>query len=389
MIPAPTEEGQFVTREEAKRMMADNGRRNASVWYNPVDKIIYLGEKQETVNGQIRAVPTFEEPIFDAGKFEQSKILANAGKLHDDEAQYRPWIGRWADIYNERLGLKSAAAAAGVHTNAQYATIDTTTVLATLEGQELRGFTIPEAVTTINTETLEYNIDVYTRFTISQQVPEGIAAWEKRGGIATISYDLTKDVGHAAFTFESLIKARQDLRGAAVNNIATDFRRSMSNTIAAVLVTATETNAADWDAVTSGLATNDPTADIQTQIDTIIAANGRADQIVSCGNVYRGFSTNGFVRGNMSPIKDPLALDAMRVSFGNVLPGVTWNIDNELLSTSCVILDKRAVVNVVGPSRLGTYVKEPEAVEGVVYRKWYQCQITQSSRIQEMTTVLS
>jgi len=105
------------------------------------------------------------------------------------------------------------------------------------------------------------------------------------------------------------------LRQAAINNIATDFRRAASAKIADVLETASETNSADWDAFSSGLSTNNPLADIQPRVDAIIANNGTVNAIVSCGNVYSGFSGHTFINGALNKISSSVAGDAMTAMF--------------------------------------------------------------------------
>lgn len=375
---------EFVTKEELKRILSG---KSANAWFNPVDAKIYTGEKLETENGRTRTVPTYEEAVFDTNKFKIAQAKAKAGTLDASEADFMPWIGRWQDVHNERI---SAQADAGVMTNALFATQDTTTVLNRLMGTEIRGFSIPDAVTTIPTDTLEYNIDVYTRFNISTDVPEGVVAWTKNGSVATTSFDLTKDVGHISTTDEQVMKNRQNVWGASINNVATDFRRAKSAKIADVLETASETNSADWDAFSSGLSSNNPLADIFPRQDAILANNGDATVFVSANTGYSAFTGNTFINGpytGFGGMQAGIQSNARVVTNFPQLPGVSWYIDNELLSTSVIIMSKDAVVNVQGPTRVGQYRTEDAGVDGYVARDWYQCKIVQPGRIAELTTV--
>lgn len=369
----------YVTKEELKRIV--NGGMT-SVWHNPTDDIIYGGERTSIKNGKSTVLPTYETPIFNMGKYKQALSLKDAGRLSAEEASLQPWMGEFEALAQERYAVKEA----GVIVNNQFTAIDTTTVLAELLNQKIRGFSIPEAVTNVSTDGLEMQIDVYTRFNVSLDVPEGVPAWAKRGSVATTSFDLTKDVGHFAATDEARLKSRKDLYQASLLNVATDFRRAKAAKIADVLETATETNVGDWDAFTSGLSDANPLGHINLRLDAILANNGNVDTIVSHNIGWSAFTGNTFVRGAYNAQKEGIDAAARVVSI-SLIPGVQWHIDNELLSTSVIVMAKEAVHCVNGPTRVGQYRTEAEGIDGYVARNWYQCQITQTGKIAELVTV--
>lgn len=383
-----------VSREELKRILAGD-RKAIATWLNPVDGIIYTGE---TVDGKGNVTPTYEDPIFDTNKSRIADAKAKTGELEATEAALSPWIGSWQDVANARYQFLEAKAKgtasvadAAVMTNAQYATQDTTTVHNKLFNVDIRGFSIPDAVTTVPTDGLELQIDVYTRFNISIDVPEGVPAYAKRGALTTTSFDLVKDVGHIATTDEQVLKNRQNLWASGITNIATDFRRAMAVKIGAILCAASETNVGDWDAFTSGLSDANPLAHIQARQDAILANNGTANVIVSRNTGWTAFSSNTFVHGpyqNFGGTQPGYESMARGITGITQLPGVTWYVDNELTqAASVIVMDREAVVNVVGPSRVGQYRMEIEGVDGYVARRWYQCQTIQSGKIAELTTV--
>lgn len=384
-------EGQnTVTKEELKRILAANGKQ-PNTWLNPVDGIIYTGE---TVDAKGNVLPTYEDPIFDTRMYKIAEGKAKDGNLAQSEADLMPWIGHWKDVANARFQYLDAktkgtasVADAGVMTNAQYATQDTTTVHNKLFNTEIRGFSIPDSVTTIPTNGLELQVDVYTRFNISIDVPEGVPAYAKRGALTTVSFDLVKDVGHIATTDEQVLKNRQNLWATGITNIATDFRRAMSVKIGAILCSLTETNVGDWDAFTSGLSDANPIEHIGARQDAIVANNGTPNVIVSRAIAWRAWAGNTFVRGAYNNQRTGISSEARAVT--EVLtPGVTWYIDNELTqAASVIVMDREAVANVEGPSRVGQYRMEVEGVDGYVARRWYQCQILQSGKGAELTTV--
>lgn len=370
----------YVTKEELKRIQKGAA---TSVWHNPVDNCIYTGEH---VNRKGEVEPTYEAKIFDVNEYLEAKSLKDAGKLEKDELPYKGWQAEFLDLFTERIQMKEA----GVITNAQFSAIDTTTVLNGLRNVGVRQFTIPEAVENIATDGLEYNIDVFTRFNISVNVPEGVKAWSKRGSVSVTSFDLTKDVGHFSATDESLIKSRQNLWQAHLTNVATDFRRAKSAKLADVLETHTEQNVGDWDAYTSGLSDANPLAHINTQMDTIVSNNGVADVIVSTNTGWSAFSGNTFVHGpyqNFGGTQPGREASARVVTGITQLPGVTWYIDNELIAASVIVMDRQSTVCVNGPTRVGQYRMEAEGIDGYVAREWYQCQIVESGKGIELTTV--
>lgn len=373
-------EGNYVTREELKRL--ENGRATA-VWHNPVDNCAYIGE---TVK-EGKLVPTYGSKVFDFTEFNEARALKDAGKLDKSELPYQGWAPEYLPLFTERVQMKEA----GTITNAQFSSIDTTTVLIGLRNVNIRQFTLPEAVENISTDGLEYNIDVFTRFNISTNVPEGVAPWSKRGNVTAVTYDLTKDAGHVTATDEGLIKARQNLWQAHLTNIATDFRRAKSSKIADVLEAATNTtNVGDWDAFTSGLSDANAINHIHTELGSIDDNNGTGNVIASHRTGWKAFASNTFTNGpyqNFGGTQPGVEAGARVISGITQLPGVTWYIDNEITSDTVIVYDKSAVVCVNGPTRVGQYRMEAEGIDGYVSRMWYQCKITEQAKVRELTTV--
>jgi hypothetical protein len=370
----------YVTKEELKRLQ--NGNATA-VYLNPEDNCVYAGE---TVDSKGRVVPTYEAKIYDRTEYQDAKIMKEAGKLDRDELPYKGWTPEFLPLFTERIQMKEA----GVVTNTVFSAIDTTTVLNGFRNVNIRDFTIPDVVTNIPTNGLEMQIDVYTRFNISVDVPEGVRAWSKRGGSTTVSFDLTKDVGHISATDEALLKSRQNLWQTHITNVATDFKRAKSAKIADVLETATETNVGDWDAFTSGLSDANPVGHVNLRLDAIKGNNGEVDTIVSHNVGWSAFSSNTFVHGpyqNFGDTQPGISANARIIPSLAQIAGVKWAIDNELLSTSVIVMDSSSVVCVNGPTRVGQYRMEAEGIDGYVAREWYQCQIVEAGKIAELTTV--
>jgi hypothetical protein len=182
------------------------------------------------------------------------------------------------------------------------------------------------------------------------------------------------------------MKARQDIYGNALANIASDFKRAKSAKIADVLEGADETNVGDWDAFTSGLSDANPIEHLRARFNSINAANGTADTIISTDVGFYAFVGNTNVRGAYNRQTEGLSSTARAVAM-DILPGVTWYIDNELAAASVVVMDKRAVRLVQGPTRVGQYRTEDTGITGYVAREWYQAQREVSDWIDELVTV--
>jgi len=385
-------------REEIRAIQKGQG---TSAWYNPAksvsksdfsDKVlpdsVYLGE----ASGQ----PTWNERIYDMSRFREAKraqesAIKNGSIASFDWGKYEdPWVDDWKGVNQEYQYLKKTGRIKGaaVGQAADFTAIDVVNVLAQMVNIELRNFVLDQALTTIGTPQLNLRIDTWTRFVNSQGVPEGIAPMTRRPSVARTSFDLTKDVGHVAFTDEAQLRAVHDIFRQAIDTAVTDMKRIRSNKIATELETATGVSGGNWSTITTG-DHNDtkPQDNLGTVADTVFANNGQANVITSHDKVWRAFLTSFWVKGLLQAIPMPDLSLAKVITNVPAMPGMTWYIDNEHTNTLATLFDKGAVYLMDGPKRTAQYRMEQEGIDGYVYRDWNLPRIVIGGRIRKITGV--
>ena len=221
-----------------------------------------------------------------------------------------------------------------------------------LLGTELRDFVLEQAVTEIAVPSLTVSIDTYTRFLAQQNIGEGVEPITKLGAIARATYDLPKDGGAVALTFEAQTRASHDLMRTHIDNLVSDLRRTKAAKIATEIETATDVSGDDVGANSGGLSTNKPDEKIGAVTDTIIGNNGNPNTIASHDKVFREYISNTWVTkfATSSPQTSTLS-NAKVITNIPGLPGFTWYIDNSKTATILSIYDKRAIVKFQGPIR--------------------------------------
>lgn len=385
-------------REEIRAIQKQQGQ---SAWYNPAkgwdkddsgDKVapetVFIGE----ANGR----PTWESPILSMGKFREARAahinaIKNGSLGSFDWGKYEdPFLGEWSAVNQEYRSLKRTGKikSAAVGVNADFAAIDVVNVLAEMVNTELRNFVLDQALTTIGTPQLNLRVDTWTRFINSQGVPEGEPALTKRPGVSRTSFDLTKDVGHIAFSDEAQLRAVHDLFKQAIDTAVTDMKRIRSNKIATELETATAVSGGNWSTITTG-DHNDtaPQSNLGTVADTVFANNGAANIITSHDKVWRAFTMSFYVKGLLQAIPLPDISLAKVITNVPGMPGMNWYVDNEHTATLATLFDKAAVYLMDGPKRVAQYRLEQEGIDGYVIRDWNLPKIVVGGRIRKLTGV--
>lgn len=375
----------LTVKEELKAI--EKGRAT-SAWYNSTNKrtrdnvigtmvepqMIYLGEK----GGR----PTWSEQVFDVAEFRKQVDAYRQGKVDNDKLTFSPWREGWDDVLNEYINDKNAA----VVTNADFSAIDVVNVMAEMVGTDLRDFTLEQAVTVVNTPQIELDIDVYTRFSATASVPEGVKPESKRGSVARTNFALPKDVAAVSITDEAQIKAVHDLYRTHIENAVSDLKRVKANKIATAIESASDVGSADFAAYTTDHSTTSPYDAIGGVADTIISNNGRPDTLASHDKVFRDFIGNTHVKG-FAITAIPNMHGAKIITDVPGLPGYTWFVDNEKTATILSVYDKQAFYLAQGPVRTAQYRLEQEGIDGYIVRDWNQIQLVQSGKARDLTSV--
>lgn len=387
--------------------LINKGKVN-SFWYNPATvpmrgdngtlvqpQSFYFGEAADSVHG---AVPTWSEQVLDLGLLRDNAALLKSGKLNDKYAVLEdPYKGQWQNIAREhadavdeyyKSGSMSALKSAGIGMSSDYSAIDILNVATKMLGTELREFSLEQAVTTIATPQLQIDIDTWTRFTGNKNIGEGVPPVFKLGSVARTSFDLPKHGAAVGLTFEAQARANSDIYRLNVENAISDLRRIKANLIATELETATDVAAGDWAAYTTDHSTRSPYDDIGAITDTIVSNNGTPNTIASHDKVYRDFIGNTHVHGlAQGPSHDGPFSSARVITNVPGLPGFTWYIDNEKTATILTVYDKEAVDKFQGPVRTAVWRDEASDVDMFRIFDFMLCEIVQSGKIRDLTSV--
>ena len=377
-------------------------------WYNPAKsyergdngilvkpETIYLGEASDKIFG---AVPTWEDPVLNAGLYKTNMALLKSGKLNDNYKVIEdPYIDDWRNVAREyadrtteyfKSGSKSSLKSAGIGISSDYSAIDIVNVAQQMVNTELRQFSLEMAVKTVATPQLQLEVDAWTRFTGSKNIGEAVAPVFKLGSAARTSFDLPKDGSAVALSFEAQTRAVHDIYRANVDNAISDLKRIKSNKIATELETASDVGSADFAAYSTDHSTTSPYDAIGGVADTITANNGSPNTLASHDKVWRDFIGNTHVHGlAQGPSHDGELSNARVITDVPGLPGFTWYIDNEKTATILTVYEKDAVYKMQGPVRTAVWRMEGEDVDAFRIFDFNLCEIIISGRIRDLTSV--
>jgi hypothetical protein len=358
-------------------------------------RTIFFGERPSGNLSQGGFAPTWEDPAYDLNLAVQGREAIKQGSTDLGKLNIDPYIGKWQNIaheYNDAIktaiksGSKTALKQAGIGMAADFSAIDVINVSAQLLGTELRDFVLEQAVTEIAVPQLTVSIDTYTRFLAQQGIGEGVEPITKLGAIARSTYDLPKDGGAVALTFEAQTRASHDLMRIHIDNLVSDLRRIKSANIATEIETATDVSGEDVGANSGGLSTNKPDEKIGTVTDTITANNGNPNTIATHDKVFREYISNTWVTkfATSSPQTDTLS-NAKVITNIPGLPGFTWYIDNSKTATILSIYDKAAIVKFQGPIRTAVVRMDMPDVDAFRVFDFNLPKLIQTSKARDLT----
>ena len=395
---------ELTVQEEIK---AFEKKKAKSAWINPArtweqsddgqfvrPRTIFFGERSAAVEGGF--APTWEDPAYDLNVAEQGWKAIKSGSTTDKgKVTVDPYIGSWKNVAHEygellssaiKSGSRSALKQAGIGMAADFSAVDVINVSAQLLGTELRQFSLEQAVTEVSVPQHTVSVDTYTRFLAQQNIGEGVPPITKLGSIARATYDLPKDGGAVALTFEAQARSSHDLMRVHIDNLVSDLRRIKAAKIATELELATDVSGEDLGANSGGLSTNVPHEKIGAVMDTIVGNNGTPDTIATHDKVYREYISNTWTAKYMQTSPQTQDFSTSKV-ITNVpgLPGITWYIDNSKTSTIMTIYDKRAIVKFQGPIRTAVVRLDMEDVDAFRVFDFNLPKLIQTSKARDLT----
>ena len=381
-------------------------KKAKSAWINPArtweqsddgqlvrPRTIFFGERSAAVEGGF--VPTWEDPAYDLNIAEEGWKAIKSGSTDKGKVTVDPYIGSWKNVAHEygellsnaiKSGSRSALKQAGIGMAADFSAVDVINVSAQLLGTELRQFSLEQAVTEVAVPQLTVSIDTWTRFLAQQNIGEGVPPITKLGSIARATYDLPKDGGAVALTFEAQARSSHDLMRVHIDNLVSDLRRIKAAKIATEIETATDVTGADLGATTTGYSDNQPNEKIGAVMDTIVGNNGTPDTIATHDKVYREYISNTWTAKYMttSPFTQDYSTSKIITNVPG-LPGMTWYIDNSKTATIMSIYDKKAIVKFQGPIRTAVVRLDMEDVDAFRVFDFNLPKLIQTSKARDLT----
>jgi hypothetical protein len=378
-----------------------------SVWTNPATtwersdddqlvrpRTIYAGERS---SGTFGLVPTWEDPIFDMNASEEGKKQLKSGSTDTAKITVDPYIGAWKNIAHEyadlvesaiKSGSRSALKSAGVGMSDGFSAIDVINITNKLLGTELRPFGLEEAVTTVAVPNLIVSYDTFTRFTASRNIGEGVPPVLKLGELSREQFELPKDGGAVALTFEAQTRASHDIMRLHIDTLVSDLRRIKAEKIAVEIETAADVTGADFEASTGGDSTNKPLEAIGAVADTLWANNATFDTIASHDRVFRAYISNTWTVKYTTTNPQTTSFANNKVISGVPgLPGITWYIDNTLTDSLLTVYDKSAIVKFQGPVRTAVVREEMQDVDAFRIFDFNLPKVLEPAKVRNITGV--
>jgi hypothetical protein len=271
---------------------------------------------------------------------------------------------------------------AGIVTVDDIADIKSLTVLNEVLGLARPQYSLNQACRVVPTDTLELTIDVATKLSAQEKVPELVEPDLKKQGYSTVTFDLWKNAVHVAVGGKASRQARRNVMMMSIEDAAGALANSKNSQITTAIESTSATGAgANWKS------TDNPYDDINTGIASIEDTYGfRADTMVAPRAVWSAFFGNSFVKGQLAGQVMPS---------GNVfsipgLPGMKGIRDQSLTAASMTILDSRnAVFLAQGPVEAEAYRNSAADYDAWVIRDWMQPKLVQNGAAYKLTALLT
>lgn len=331
---------------------------------------IHIGEKK----GPNGPMPTWEDPVYDIAVARAGWQAIRSGSTSDlAKATVDPYIGQWQTIAHEyddlltkarQTGSRAALKSAGVGFSEDFNAMDIINITPRLLGDTNRTYVLEQAVTEIAVPNLTVSYDSWTKLLASEGIGEGVPPVLKLGGLSRQTFDLPKDGGGVALTFEAQARSSHDLMRLHIDSLTGDLRRVKAQKIATELETAPDVTGQDFGGFSGGDSTYNPGESLGGVADTIDANNGTFDTIVSHDKVFREYMSNTWVAKFTTSNPQTAAISNNKTITGVPgLPGITWYIDNLMSDTMLTMYEKASVVKFQGPVRTAVMRQEMEDID--------------------------
>jgi hypothetical protein len=385
-----------VSATEIDGRLVQQARRSSRVaWWNPATDWIHVSDNDKQ--------PTFEDgkAVMNMGEYRRVRTARAAGKLSDseyyDKVRYGIYNAKdgWQDMATEHANkLFVPRTAGGIMDLPAYSAIEVTTVLSTLLGVEERAFALQDAIKTINSPAIEFNIDTWTGFDVQENLQIGDDIFSDSGTYARTNVIMTFDAVHLAMYDALNYKPHyHDIWRSNIENIGKRMIRAHARKIGTLLETATAISAGDWGAYTTDHSTRNPYDDIGTAEDVIVSNDGNPSRIAMSPKAFRVMGGNTHVKpamGGFSPETAGTETGAAKTLSGGIVPpGYTAYIDALMTSTVAVVYDPEAFIWAQGPRGTAQYRDVPHLYDGYIAFDWNKEKLVQAGKARKLTGITS
>ena len=369
-----------------------------TIWYNPRDRIHYLDRTNSPR-------PNYDIPMADFGEYLENKERTKGASSStiEDELRYAHVKEEFQDLYVQMYdtwkGLKreGKAKSAGVITMKDYPAIANQIVSQEVLDLTVRDFSLEgNASTTKTATTIEIALpDRITGALWSTDLSEFDISDTVNIAYAAATTTLRKAQVHVASSvWVNMVERRHDVVADTLRLARAEEPRVMETAIASVLSGFTDTAAGGgWGTIAGGAfhSTTNPLTLIYSNQNLISAAGGAANTLVMSPTSYQIMINNTFMAGVIGtpmgfgqPVATPTSSETRTLTHPK-LPGYTIVISRAVADGLVFQFDKQTVWSITGPTRTGTYEKNPGYVEGTILDKWYAAAIVEPTLGREIT----
>lgn len=362
-----------------------------TIWYNPRTRLQHLDP-----TNSVR--PNYDGPVIaDMGQYWQNKEKTKGASSAtiQDTMDYGHISEEFQDLYVQMYDTWKGLAAAGKARSAGVITMkDYPAIANQIVSQETLDLTVRDFSLEGNASTTK------TATTVEIALPDRITGALWSTGLGEFDISDTVNISYAAATttlqkaqvhvassvWVNMVERRHDVVADTLRLARAEEPRVMEQAIAAILPGFTDVAAGGgWGTIAGGAfhSTTNPLIKLYSNQNTISAAGGEAGVLAMSPVTYQNMINNTFMSGVVgtpmgygAPVSTPTSSNT-RVVTHPKLPGYSIVISRALSDGDVFQFDKATVWSITGPTRTGTYEKNPGYVEGTILDKWYAAAIVE------------
>ncbi len=263
------------------------------------------------------------------------------------------------------------------------ADIDSVTVLDEVLGLARPQYSLTNACRIVPSDSLEFSVDVATKLSAQEKVPDLVEPDLKKLGCTRVAFDFWKNQVHVAISDKTARRAIHNVLQLSTEDAAGALASSKNSQIATVLISGSRTSAgANWKS------TDNPYDDLDTAITSIenTYEAGVANCLAAPRAVWTAFWSNSYVKGSLQGASFPVS----KVFTIPALPGFVGVMDNDITAAAMVVCDRNKYTLLgQGPVEADGYRNSAAGFDAWVIRDWMQPKLAVNDAGYVLTGLLS